>query len=99
MLREALMDWALEALEDAACLVLSELVTNAVHHAGTAVTVTVRRRTTGLRLEVTDSAPTRGPVVRDPDASDEHGRGLILLDTLASSWGSIAAGSSKTMWC
>ncbi|HVX21933.1 MAG TPA: ATP-binding SpoIIE family protein phosphatase [Acidimicrobiales bacterium] len=73
-------------LVDTATLLTSELVANAVLHAGTDVIVSIHRGEERVRIDVADGHPA-GPVVKDygPDAAT--GRGLTLFDRLASAWG------------
>ena len=78
--------WVDDDVIEAARLVVSELVTNAIRHAGTAIEVGVVRTLDGLRVEVWDSAATL-PVPRGATLSDESGRGLEIVDAVAQSWG------------
>ena len=71
---------------DRARLLVTELVSNAVLHAGGAVLLVVARDGAGLRVEVCDESPHL-PVVRPDPSIDEHGNGLMLVDVLAASWG------------
>ncbi|NUQ95479.1 MAG: ATP-binding protein [Streptomyces sp.] len=100
----ALTAWDLTELRDAAELVLSELVTNAVKHArdprGRLVETRIRRLADGrIRIEVHD-ANTNPPVLRASSATDEGGRGLVLVDALtAHQWGvSSRTGVGKAVW-
>ena len=69
-----------------AALVLDELVTNGVVHAGTEVDIAVTRRPD--RLELTVSDRSRDPLVRrTPAEGDERGHGLVLVDALCTRWG------------
>jgi two-component sensor histidine kinase len=94
--RDTVADTRLSIDVDAAALAASELVSNAVRHAGTSIKLRVvaGRR---LRVEVTDSrpelpvAPRRGPRVLP-------GRGLTLVDALASRWGHTRGRRTKTVW-
>ncbi|CAL9550657.1 SpoIIE family protein phosphatase [Streptomyces althioticus] len=114
MLRKALTEWAQSSADgadlltgrvgDDAALVASELVTNAVVHAGTDVHLTCRLEedTGALVVEVADRHPSRAP--RD-DAAEapahdipEYGRGLRLVAALAESWGVTYRAGSKTVW-
>lgn len=92
--------WRLDRVADRARLIISELVTNAVVHAGTELDVTVVLRRGFLFLQVRDRSVdlprTPGPEIVSPRA--EHGRGLRLIDSLATSWGSSAAPHGKTVW-
>ncbi|MFE7753311.1 SpoIIE family protein phosphatase [Streptomyces sp. NPDC057428] len=114
--RAALADWSGlglpgagefgERLTDDALTVASELVTNAVVHAGTTVELLIRLEDSAgpeplaLVLEITDHHPARS--VRDgraerPDPA-EYGRGLQLVATLAESWGITYRTGLKTVW-
>lgn len=90
--------WALEAVRtlgvddetaDDAALVVCELVTNAIRHAGVAQGVSVALhcwRQSGVRVNVADDGPGC-PLLGPLDAMAEAGRGLHLVDSLARSWG------------
>ncbi|WP_052849979.1 ATP-binding protein [Streptomyces avicenniae] len=87
---------------DTALLVMSELVTNAVlHSGGERVVCRVEARTELLFIEVADEGRGPGHGRTDPvRPEDECGRGLILLDALASRWGVVApdAAGGCTVW-
>ena len=85
---------------DAIALVVSELVTNAVRHARTEITVKVARRADRVEIEVTDQGGGQ-VTLQAPPPSVAHGRGLQLVQTLTRRWGVIPAGSGsgKTVWC
>jgi len=76
---------------------VSEAVTNAVLHAGTAVRLVVRENGRRLRFEVTDDDPTV-PSARTPEPTSPTGRGLLLIDRLTASWGVDLRGNGKTVW-
>lgn len=78
-------------------LCLSEVVTNAIRHAGTAVQLTVSRRRDVVRVEVTDSSPVL-PVRRSPSPSSSSGRGLLILDQLTAGWGARRTEDGKVVW-
>jgi GAF domain-containing protein/anti-sigma regulatory factor (Ser/Thr protein kinase) len=81
----------------AALQLVSEVVTNAVLHAGTAITLMVRRQGDDVLVEVADGSPTFPSRRRfSPDATT--GRGLLLLDSLAGSWGTERRGGGKIVW-
>lgn len=84
-------------LQDA-LVVVSELVTNAVVHAGTDSDLEVRLSEGALEIRVTDTS-TRPPVrhVADGDPGT-RGRGLVLLDALSSRWGIERLTGGKTVW-
>ena len=81
-------------------LVVTELVANAVRHAGTEITVRLELLVGtpgGVRAEVSDSS-TRPVRPRHANALEESGRGLFLVDVLSSRWGADASGEGKTVW-
>lgn len=79
-------------------LIASELVTNALVHARPPIDLRVRRIGPHVVLEVRDRAGLR-PRRRRPDDSDEHGRGLNIVEALSESWGTRTSESGKTVWC
>ena len=85
-------------LTDTVTLLVSELVTNAVIHAGSDVEVMVRLTSTAARIEVTDaSASSITP--RDATTEEDSGRGLALVGSLAQRWGvRPLPGGGKTVW-
>ena len=86
---------ALEPLLDVAALLTSELVTNVVRHVG--APMTLRRLMLALRIEVDDRSP-ESPAVRQVRPPSEHGRGVFLVDAMASDWGSERTAVGKTVW-
>ncbi len=84
-----------------AVLLASELVTNAVVHAGTPVQLTCRVDGTNVEVSVLDRHPAR--VIPEPPAATAvvdrpSGRGLLLPAALSSSWGVTYAASAKAIW-
>jgi hypothetical protein len=83
-----------------AVLLTSELVTNAVTHTPSAGELVAHcdRLRKRLRIEVRDSSPVL-PQIRDGfTAGDVGGYGLRLVDRLASSWGTTATATGKSVW-
>ncbi len=72
---------------DVARLLVSELVTNAVLHARTELALTVDRSATTVSVQVADANPLL-PVVRTHGTDAGTGRGLRVLERMASRWGS-----------
>lgn len=101
MITEVCREWDIDELTGPATLIVSELVSNAVQHAGTAMTVDASLRGDQLCLSVRDHDP-QAPTVPDPAPMDARptvgGRGLHLIEVYAASWGSHAAGDGKTVW-
>ncbi|MEV0532117.1 SpoIIE family protein phosphatase [Kitasatospora sp. NPDC050463] len=106
--RDALLGWGLPEIVDDAVVLVSELVTNAVVHAGTAAEVCCLREEETVRIEVTDHHPERGlpafadvPVTasdRYADPDGEGGRGLLMCSALAECWGVEYSAGRKTVW-
>lgn len=86
-----------DSLRHTAALLTSELVANAVLHAATDVTVTLRREPGALRVEVADASPQLPEVKRYGDAA-ATGRGLQVLSALADSWGAGRRAEGKVVW-
>ena len=97
--RAVLTAWQLGHVDEAATLLVSELVTNSVRHArGTdVIMVDLHAGRTWLRIEVQDT-DRHWPQPRIPDGFDESGFGFILVDALASSWGVRETEAGKAVW-
>lgn len=97
-MEETLEGWGDTAeLLDVVNLLVTELVTNAVVHAGSEADVAVVLTPTALRVEVGDQSE----VVPSPKAADDwdtSGRGVSLVDTLADRWGVDVRPGGKTIW-
>ncbi len=83
---------------DTAELLVSELTANVIKHAGGRPTLRVMRHDDVIRIEVGDSRPDQFPVARDLDTEAPSGRGLLLVTTLATSWGYELDGDGKFTW-
>ena len=75
----------------------SELVTNAVLHAATTMSVTLHILPDRIRIDVADGNPAF-PSVKDYGRDAATGRGLTLFDALATSWGVQAVPGGKIVW-
>ncbi len=84
--RHALAAWHLEGVVDTVTLLTSELATNAVVHAGTAFAVLVARDDNQVLVEVLDGSVSQ-PHAQRPGPEATNGRGVGLVDALASAWG------------
>ena len=98
--REMLVAWDAGDLADSVVLLVSELVTNAVVHAGTTARLELRLDTQSVRVEVEDLHPKRvlPMVVDQPTEDSEQGRGLLITFSLASAWGVDYTSASKRVW-
>ena len=89
--------WGFVELEDLE-VVTSELVTNAIVHAGSPSVVEVRRLGVDcLEVAVTDTDP-EPPVKRIPYEQHTRGLGLHIVDALCADWGVRPVGEGKTVW-
>lgn len=97
--RGVLAAWDADALEWELSQLLTEVVTNAVLHAGTPLRVVLEQEMPSgrLRCEVSDDSPVR-PRVRRHSTEATTGRGLQLLDRVASAWGVAPLAAGKTVW-
>jgi anti-sigma regulatory factor (Ser/Thr protein kinase) len=84
---------------DVIAVLVSELASNCVVHAGTPFTVAVEGSDTAVRVDVTDQGGGV-PAVRHPAPRQESGRGLQLVQAFADRWGITNArrGHGKTVW-
>jgi anti-sigma regulatory factor (Ser/Thr protein kinase) len=97
VLRDTLEEWQLEVLLDVAALLTSELITNVVRHVGAPMTLRVSRAPAALRIEVDDRSP-ESPAVQHVRPGSEHGRGVFLVDAIATGWGTERTAAGKTVW-
>ncbi|MFE2579897.1 ATP-binding protein [Streptomyces sp. NPDC059378] len=97
-LRELLRHWGKPGRSEIAELLTSELVTNALVHTDRDALLTATVGPDGLRVEVRDFVAGR-PRPWVPAAQDgTHGRGLHLVQSLASAWGVRPHGVGKAVW-
>ncbi len=96
-IREVLRECRRDHLSEAAELVISEVVTNALVHAGTEVEVAAHVGRHGVRVEVTDGSPHLPATKRYADLAST-GRGLQLLEQTVDRWGVDPHDTGKTVW-
>jgi len=101
--RDTLQGWGFADIVDDAVVLTSELVTNAVVHAGTAADVLCLRSDDGVRIEVADRYPEReiplqGAAINMGSPDREGGRGLQLCAALADRWGVEYTPTHKQVW-
>ncbi|EGG44652.1 regulatory protein [Streptomyces griseoaurantiacus M045] len=101
--RDTLQGWGFADIVDDAVVLTSELVTNAVIHAGTSADVLCLRTEDGVRVEVSDLYPDRELPVQNSAVSmgspdREGGRGLQLCAALATRWGVEYTPTHKQVW-
>lgn len=95
---EACAAWQLPHVVPDAELIVTELVGNAIRHVGGALEVLVTLRDRYLHIAVRDESAARPHrTLPDPDTG-EGGRGLLLLDATATSWGTTEVETGKIVW-
>jgi PAS domain S-box-containing protein len=86
-----------EPLLEKAVLIVSEVVTNALLHAGTPIDLAVSIGERGIRVEVGDGSPHL-PVRRRYAPTAGTGRGMLMLEELVDDWGVSRRRNGKTVW-
>ncbi|WP_234342488.1 ATP-binding protein [Streptomyces sp. NRRL B-3648] len=99
LVRDALGIWELPDLRDTAELVVTELVTNTVRHAGSStIRVTVRLLAGAtVRVAVIDKSHAM-PVLLPPTEDALDGRGLAIIDAVSVRWGTDSLPWGKRVW-
>jgi anti-sigma regulatory factor (Ser/Thr protein kinase) len=98
--RQVLREWGVEpGVVDVAELVVSELASNAARQSEDPIDVVLALPGPYLRIEVADTSH-RMPALpaEEVDADATSGRGLLLVDALASRWGVHSDGLAKRVW-
>ncbi|HEX6681537.1 MAG TPA: ATP-binding protein [Candidatus Limnocylindrales bacterium] len=99
----ACLAWGLHHMLHPARVVVSELVSNAIQHTGSAVEVTASVAGNLLRIRVHDRSP-EPPVLLDPAPPDTRapldlrGQGLQLVASYAKAWGYTPTAEGKIVW-
>ncbi|WP_241562049.1 ATP-binding SpoIIE family protein phosphatase [Streptomyces hoynatensis] len=96
LVNRQLADWGLPEAAFSTELIVSELVTNAIRHAGGPIRLRVIRENS-LICEVSDGSSTT-PHLRRARTLDENGRGLFIVAQLTQRWGTRQTSEGKTIW-
>ncbi|MFF2119764.1 ATP-binding protein [Kitasatospora sp. NPDC058184] len=102
--RAKLVEWGWDVDDEPALdvlLVFAELTTNAIRHAskpGDVVRVLLDETDGYCRIEVLDSRPDLPLLAVQAGGNDEHGRGLLLVRSLAHAMGEELAATTKKVW-
>lgn len=97
--RTWLREEELDVLEDVCLLVVSELTTNSVVHAGTPFDLTITRLLDGLLVQVHDDSASAPRPDDRPALTAVSGRGMFLVDALCEEWGVVQDGAGgKATW-
>jgi len=97
-IRGRLGSWGLPELVADAELIVSELVTNALLHAGPPVGLELSMDSPGLRIAVADTSRIR-PLRGLDDGEGMTGRGLTLVRAIATRFGVDTTDAGKVVWC
>ena len=97
LVRRLLAEAGRDDLGEPAALLVSEVVTNALLHAGTPVDLRLSYDNGTLLAQVGDGT-SHLPSMRGYGSSAGTGRGLQLLDRMADEWGVTARVDGKTVW-
>lgn len=92
MVREGCGRWGHPELADTAELIMSELASNAVRHAGGTLEATVAFRRRYLHVAVRDGND------EPPRIGRNDGRGLLLVDAMTAGWGCTGLPVGKVVW-
>lgn len=97
-LRRLLRHWGRPGRSEIAELLATELVTNALVHTDDDAVLTAVVLPHGLRVEVRDFVARRPRVCAPDTREDTHGRGMVLVQSLADAWGVRPHGVGKSVW-
>jgi hypothetical protein len=95
---EACLRWDLPGLVAPASLIVTELVANVVDHAHTMMTLRLSLRRRYLNIAVRDGSPQPPSRALGMPLDAASGRGLLLVNDLAYSWGYLPSINGKVVW-
>lgn len=90
--------WGLPDDGGVAALLVTELVTNALRYGAQPMRMIAKDVGAGLRIEIHDARVGEPPRLRPTLPESSHGRGMMLVDALASRWGWSEFGGEKQVW-
>jgi anti-sigma regulatory factor (Ser/Thr protein kinase) len=97
LVSRACRDWNVQHVADDAELVITELVENAVRHAGTPCDIDIELSGGDLLITARDGS-TDPPRRVHPDPGRPGGRGLLLIEKLSRDWGFEVLDHGKRVW-
>lgn len=103
LVKSACVDWQIQPVAAGTQLIVSELVTNVVRHAGTDARLELSLRGDFLHVRVHDDSTEQPRPVElgQPEADGlpaSHGRGLHLIEAYSSGWGYVVSETGKVVW-
>ena len=100
--RETIIDacdrWDRADLAGSACIVVTEMVNNVVAHAHTPMVVLLALRGAGLAVAVRDESERIPSFTGAPAPTSYGGRGMLLIDSVATRWGNLPLANGKVVW-
>jgi STAS domain-containing protein/histidine kinase-like protein len=90
--------WDRTDLAGSACIVVTEMVNNVVAHARTPMVVLLAARNAGLAVAVRDDSARAPSFTGAPAPTSYGGRGMLLIDSVASRWGCLLLADGKVVW-
>jgi len=96
--RRTLRSWGVTADMDAALLVVSELVTNALVHTEGQVRLDITLVNDRLRLAVADASPRTPAKPTSIGWEATGGRGILLVEAVSAAWGTLPVSGGKQVW-
>ncbi|WP_433298228.1 ATP-binding protein [Actinoplanes sp. CA-030573] len=103
LVSDACLAWGMTELLHPSRQVMSELVTNAIEHAGGEITAVASRRGFGIHLTVSDRAAAPPRLIKPARPLrgrplDERGRGMRVVAATAAAWGWLPTRTGKVVW-
>jgi hypothetical protein len=98
MITDACDHWDRAELAGSACIVVTEMVNNVVAHARTPMVVLLAMRGPGLSVAVRDDSTTAPAFTGAPAPTAYGGRGMLLIDSMATNWGNLVLAHGKVVW-
>ncbi|MGA5301955.1 ATP-binding protein [Nucisporomicrobium flavum] len=99
LITEACARWELRDLAGPACIVVTEMVNNVVAHANTDMVVLLGLHGGTMTVAVRDRSPDVPRYSGEPvPVTSYGGRGLLLIDSVASRWGCLPVSDGKVVW-
>lgn len=95
---DACLRWDLPDLVAPASLIAGELVSNVVDHANTMATLRLSLRRLSLTIAVRDGSEAEPGTPRPVPPDAPTGRGLLLVEATAHSWGWLPSEGGKVVW-
>lgn len=91
--------WGCPELAGPACIIATELVNNVVVHAHTPMVLLLALHGEGMSVAVRDESATAPSFTGEPVAPTAYGgRGMLLIDSIATRWGSLLLNDGKVVW-